>query len=235
MNFIKDVFEGRQEQDYIHQKFVRYGRGDFEGPIIEINRSGDKIKVNASYDYVNILVCIIANNLEDNVNVKGDIISREDFNGVIEKLEFPFKNYSKKKKQFHAKINSNVETKKLRKLCSELKNANLLLDLSSENCKLKTKKRLPKPGSSLDEKFCSMTVLEEIDNCMLDEIVFGLNIKNFDAIRIRHRYIIDELRVPEEYSNNPSLARINAKRIGKILRFVEVDGKRWEMEHSLNV
>ena len=235
MNFIKDIFEDRQEQEYIHQKFVRYGRGEFEGAVIEITKSGDKIKVNASYDYVNILLCIIGNNLEGYVNVKGDIISREDFREIIEKIEFPFKNYSKKKKQFRAKINSNVETKKLRELCSGLKNANLLLDLSSENCKLKTKKRLPKPGSSLNEKFCSANLSEDITKDLLDEIVFDLNIENFSNIKIRHRYIIDEFHIPEGYKNNPGLARINAKRIGKILRFIEVDGNKTEMEHSLNV
>ena len=54
--------------------------------------------------------------------------------------------------------------------------------------------------------------------------------KDFSKAKVKHTFIIEELVVPKEYANDPALARVKAKRKGKIKRFVEVDGNSYEQE-----
>jgi len=54
--------------------------------------------------------------------------------------------------------------------------------------------------------------------------------KDFSKAKIKHTLIIEELVIPKEYMNNPALARVNAKRKGKIKRIIDLDGKTFEKE-----
>ncbi|HEX54696.1 MAG: hypothetical protein DRO94_02430 [Candidatus Altiarchaeales archaeon] len=235
MNFLKEIFMGNQNQDYIHDRFVRYGRGKFSGPKIRIKKNMH-IRLEGTYEYVNIIGELIAKNSRNsgNFSVRGEIISKYDFRDFINDIAL---RYHKKRELFHARINSTIESEKLMEIYSKLKHAYILLDLTSDDKKLrlKTKKKLPKPGT-IDEKFFSAILPPSLMGVVEDEII--LMDSNLDSnpgnVTITHQYLIEDLIIPDKYVNNPKLARINARRVGKIVREVEINGKKFKSEYELN-
>lgn len=231
MNFIKEIFRGNPEQDYIHQKFIRYGRGEFQGPVISLKKSNKDIKVNGTVDYANILSELILNNSNENIKVSGNILS---------KMEIKSKLISKTKKKrgfFNSELKGDFVPDELLKLYEEFKDAYFLLDLYSgdREFKLKTKKKLPKPGSGIDDKFLTAVFDISFLNMVMNEICFDSENKNFKEMKITHTYLINELVVPEEYKNDAVKARIFAKRKGFVKRIISVDGSVSEFEKEFEI
>ena len=237
MHFIREIFRGNQDREYIHRKFVRYGRGRFEGPVIRIRNSGNQLKVNASEDYVNILGEILTKNSTQSFNVSGNIISRDNIEGLLSELGIPIEKATGKKGLFTLNLKGTIPAENLSRLYSELKGSHIFLDLTSsdKNSRLKTKKRLPRLGSEPDQNFCSAIFDSSLTDAIMNEICFDIDVKDFEEIKISHRYIIKELLIPEEYRDNLALARIYSKRKGIIKRFVEIDGRKTEIEHEFIV
>ncbi|RLI93262.1 MAG: hypothetical protein DRO89_00405 [Candidatus Altiarchaeales archaeon] len=237
MHFIREIFRGNQDREYIHRKFVRYGRGEFEGPVIRIRNSGNRLKINASDDYVNILGEILAKNSSKALNVSGNIISRDNIESLLSELGIPIEKATGKKGLFTLNLKGTIPAENLSRLYSELKGSHIFLDLTSsdKNSHLKTKKRLPRLGSEPDQNFCSAIFDTSLTDAIMNEICFDIDVKDFEEIKISHRYIIKELLIPEEYRENLALARIYSKRKGIIKRFVEIDGRKTEIEHEFIV
>lgn len=228
MNFIKEIFRGDPGQDYIHQKFIRYGRGEFAGPLIHLKKS-NKIKVNGSGEYVTILGELILKNSGGDVKVSGSIFSREEI-----KSEVIF-NSKKKKGFFSSELKGVYAVDELLPLYEGFIGGYFLLDLESAGFKLKTKKKPPKPGSKMDGKFFTATLDNSLLNAVMDEICFDSGNKDFREIEISHTYRITELVVPEEYRNDAIKARLLAKRKGSVKRGVSVDGSVHESVKGLLV
>lgn len=226
MNFIKEIFQGDSGQDYIHQKFTRYGRGEFQGPVIYLKRNS-RIKVNGSVDYVNILGELILKNSGGEVEVSGNILSRKEI-----KSELILKS-RKKQGFFNSELKGDFPLSELLRLYEESREACFLLDLKSQVFKLKTKKKPPKPGSKTDDKFFTAVLDNTLLNRVMDEICFDSENKSFREIKISHTYRINELIVPEECRNDTAKARILAKRKGSIKRIVSVDDSIYETEKEL--
>jgi len=231
MNFIKEIFQGDQEQDYIHQKFIRYGRGEFHGPVISLKKSNKDIKVNGTADYVNILSELILRNSDGNIKVSGNIFSKREIKSkLISKTK-------KKRGLFNSELKGDFVSDELLKLYEEFKDAYFFLDLYSEGgrFKLKTKKKLPKPGSEIDDKFFTAVFDISFLNTVMNEICFDSENKNFKEMKITHTYLINELVIPEEYKNDAVKARIFAKRKGVVKRIVDVDGYASEFKKEFEI
>ena len=232
MHVIKEIFSN-SVSDWVHQIFVRYGKGTFEGPVLNIKRGKD-IKAKGSVDYCNILGKIISSGINADIEISGKIIAKKDFssdiNGILE-----LKNVSKKRGLFNAEVEGILPSDKLKKLYDKIPDAYLLIDISAEKCKLKSKKSVPKPGSKIDSDFCSaafdMSALDDIMN----ELLFDLKNKDFTEVNVSHTYMINELVAPEEVKKDPTRFRIEAKRKGTIKRILEVDGQKTERGHELLV
>jgi len=233
MDFIREIFEGNPDQDWIHNKFVKYGKGEFPGPYISIKKSRSLLKISSSADYVNILGMLIVETSTGNLKVDGSILSREEINSYLETLGLEIGKSGKKKGIFTYKVKGDVDSRALAELYSKVRDGILLLNLDSGNkVGLKVKKKLPKPGSKLNEKFCTGVI--GLNDRILDEICFGIDAKDFKEIEISHRYRIDEVIIPEDCKDF-SLARILAKRKGSVRRTVKVDGAVHEAEKELFV
>jgi len=237
MHFIREIFQGNQEQEYIHRKFVKYSRGEFEGPVIRIRNSRNLLKINASDEYVNVLGKILTKNSSQTFNVSGNIISRDNIENFLQELGIPIEKSTRKKGLFTLNLKGSIPAEDLSRLYSELKGSYIFLDLTSSdnNSNLKTKKKSPKPGSKPDQNFCSAVLDSSLTDAIMDEVCFDIDVKNFEEIKISHRYIIKELLIPEEYKENLALARIYAKRRGIIERLVEINGKKTEIQHEFVV
>ncbi len=232
MNFIKELFEGDSEQDWIHQRFIRYGKGEFSGPYISIKKVGDFLKIRSSADYINILGMLLVETFSGILKVEGSILSREKIDTYIETISLGIVKAGREKGIFSYRVKGEVNSNALAELYSKLKGGVLLLNLSGSKVGLNVKKRLPKPGSTRDEKFCTCTL--EQDNRILNELCFDVDVKEFKEIEISHTYRIDEIIVPED-CRDISLARVLAKRKGSVRRSVRIDGSLHETERELFV
>ena len=235
MNYLREIFSGNYEKDYIHKRFIRYGRGNFLGPYLRIVK-GKTINVTASYGFENILAyCLIkylsSLNEDISADISGNIYSSED---ITPELSFIDLNFDMKKKQrinIYKLSRETLSSEKIQKLLElfndndKIKKASLLLSIDSTKGKLKTKKSIPKPQAGLDKEFSKLSIPRDAENTLLDELVFSKKIEKLpDSIEIQYYYTFTKLIVPEEYVGNFSLARIHAKRAGTISREIRADG-----------
>ena len=56
-----------------------------------------------------------------------------------------------------------------------------------------------------------------------------------EILKIKHILNITEIVIPEEFKNDPAKARIEAKRKGKIIRFLDIDEKEEQKEVDFEV
>ncbi|RLJ01998.1 MAG: hypothetical protein DRP08_04955 [Candidatus Aenigmatarchaeota archaeon] len=224
MNFIKQIFEGRAD-DSLHYKFVRYGRGEFERLFFTIKK-GKNLKIKTSWDFAADLFGLIAENTKEPLQVSGKIIANRD---ISEELPCPAE-VSKRGKLYTAEINAELTPEELMEIYRKFQKNYILLNVKGSEFKLSVGKSLPKPGKAIKEDFCKATLPIEL----LDEFAFDFD-KDFKEAKIVHIIKIDELIIPPELRNDPAKARLEAKRKGKIIRKITVDGKTVTHEKKLEL
>lgn len=63
----------------VHNRFVRYSKGEFDGPVLKATKKGKSITIKASLDYENILGFLVASSMRSNTNdLEGNITAFED-------------------------------------------------------------------------------------------------------------------------------------------------------------
>ncbi len=218
MNFIKQLFETGNGKPY-HHKFIRFGKGEFEKLFFTITKTKKNIKVKSSFDFANDFVQLIADNVNESIDVKGKIIAAEDFESKLDGL-VDIKAYSKRGKLYTAEIEATLNPAQLKQLYEMFRKSFLLLNINSKDFKLKTGKSIPKPGGQLKPDFCSAT----LPLSMLDEFAWDVD-KNFNKLEIKHIINVNEIIIPQDCVNDPARARIEAIRKGKIIRVLNIDGR----------
>ncbi|MFH0861207.1 MAG: hypothetical protein V1921_08390 [Candidatus Altiarchaeota archaeon] len=229
MNLIKSILEGRSDE-WIHQRFTKYGKGEFKGPSVDVKVSKD-VKLSATVDYVTLLEWVAAKNCSDDLNVNGTIIAKEDLKGKIDAFEVG--RTSNKKGVYTAEVSGTIKAEALREAYDRIPGAYFLLNLTSKGCKIKTKTKLPKPGSGPDTGFCTAT----FDIGALADIkgeIFFDHAGDFREASASHIYIIKELAAPAGVKD-PARIRLEAKRKGRIVRTVKADGVTKVTENEFSV
>lgn len=227
MNFIRQILEGKADAS-IHHKFVRYGRGDYEKLFFELVKS-KKLKVKSSYDFANDFVEIIANHSGEDMEVKGKIIVNRDFENELLDLGIEADKFSKRGKLYTAEIDTTMSPGQLKQVYEMFKENFLLLNINSENYKLKTGNTLPKPGKEPKRDFCKAT----LPLALKEE--FAWDVKDFTKLEIKHLIKIDDIIIPPELRDDPVKARIEAKRKGKFIRILNIDGREERHEVDLEI
>ena len=230
MHFIKQIISGKVD-DWVHQIFTRYGRGDFTGPVFEIE-IGKNIKYKVTEDYVTAFVYACAS-CGGNFNVDGTIFAKDDFRPDIMDLEIEFEDKSKPKKNYYvADINvEEMPAETLQTLVGKIPYALVLLNLKGDNAKLKCKKKPTKPGKDKVLDFCSGTMDLKGLPALKDEVLFDCG--DFTKACGSNKYIIEEVVVPTGVDS--ATARLQAKRKGKLVRTIDLDGVVKESEMELLV
>lgn len=219
MTFIKEIFNG-DISDFSHKMFSRFGKGVFENrALVEIKR-GKKFSVKTSFEYVNDLVKLIIDNCSGDVKVTGSIVGKD----LSKELDLEAE-HKKKMGICKAELKSVVLSKeKLQKLYDDYGDNYLLLNLDGGNCYLKCKQNLPKPGQNkLDDCFCRAGFEKDLSSEFLWEK------KDFKKGVVGHNFVIEGFVIPNEYKDDSAKARLFAKRKGKIIRMIDVDGKKDEI------
>lgn len=225
MNFIKQIVNG-QVDEATHKKMARYGKGEYERGLLLIKKGKKDLKIKASWDWANDLFGLIAEKIKKDTEVKGKIIAARDFESELG-IEASF---SKWGKLYTAEITTILSPEQMKSIYEKFGGDFLLLNVKSDNLKLSVKNKIPKPGGKIKENFCSATL--PLDT--LDEFAFDFD-QNFSEANIVNKFVITEIIIPKEYENDFAMARAMAKRKGKLVRIITVDGKNLEKEYSMEV
>lgn len=221
MHYIKQVMSGKVE-DWVHDRFVRYGRGEFAGPVLTVSKKAGGVKVSCSWDYVTAFAGILAETGGE-VRFNGSVFAKRDISDVITDF-FTVSKEKKKRGVYSADITGELDADAFKGLLVMIPDATFLVDASSGKNKVKSKKKLPKPGGKQDEKFASANFEEGLINALRDEFLFDVK-GEFTEASVFHRYIIEGIIPPEGVTDSARI-RLEAKRKGKLERTVIVDGRK---------
>lgn len=215
--FIKKIFQDKVDNS-VHKQFVRFGKGTYNSrAIVNVTKQADKIKISSTFELANDFVEFISE-IATKFSVSGIILSKEPIQGI--QLDWI-------KKQ--GLLTCNVEKELFALELKELANKSYaaLLDCNAPGISLKIKKKLPKPGKSgetkVNDKFCILELDKKFWPQFHKEFLFDLP-SEFKKARIEHTYIIKEIILPKDEKDFEKM-RLMAKRKGKILRKIIIDGK----------
>lgn len=224
MNFIKKIFQDKTDRA-VHSQFVRFGKGEYRRRAIISLWKTKNIKIKSSFEFVNDFVLFVTN-LDDS----GKVV----FNGNIRSKE-PIESLSggvKKQEKWIYNVN-NLPSSKVKEIVD--KAYYLLLNADGPGIKLRIKTKLPKPGKSeekIDDKFCQLELDEKYYNTVKED--FFWDIPDCKKASIEHCFIIEEIISPKEEKDYAKIREF-AKRKGKIVRIVNIDGKEIKTEKGFEV
>ena len=215
-SFLKNVLTNKGNE-YTHRYFVRFGKGQYNRRfLISLDRGASKIKIRASFELANDIVNFV-NEINKNLKFSGKILIKDKVSGLEGKKKAGFFVYEISE--------SSIE---------QFENAYYyLLDVNHSEIILKIKKSLPKPGKAekkIDDKFCAL----DLDLKYLPQVkeTFFWDVPDCKKAKIEHDVIIKEIEFPKN-EKDPVKVRELAKRIGKIVRRINFDGKDTAKEYAI--
>ncbi|MEK6914166.1 MAG: hypothetical protein AABW83_00795 [Nanoarchaeota archaeon] len=225
--FINKIFDNEND-NLVHIQFSKFSRGEFKNKAMISCKSLPKriYKINTTSEYANEFVRFLAEKLNKNsTNVNGIIVSTRDLTG---ELDFQDKKQFMGIKQYI--INKNMTGLDIINLCDKFPNAFFGLNFSVNNTELNIKQKAPKSSkpstkgeSEQKVDFCK---LKTDDKELINNLIF--DIKDFKKIEINHTFLIKEIIIDDklkgETGNDYALIKEKAKRKGKIIRKIKIDG-----------
>jgi len=230
MNFIKKLFQN-QTDEKVHNQFTRYGQGTFENKaLIDIAVQSKKIKIKTSPEFANELVEFLANSIQDKTSVKGIVFSTRNLSNETTIKFQEIKNAMGVKKHI---VDGDLSKEEILELTEKFPHASINLSFATDEGDLKIKEKAPKSGKSSGKEdetpkadYC---IFSTEDKAILEDFVFDIK-EPFKKAFIKHTFIIQDIKIPEEYKNDFAMARLKATRKGKIIRTLNVDGKEYTKE-----
>jgi hypothetical protein len=246
MHFMTKLLRGISDEA-VHRVFVRYGRGDYEGPAVEITVSGaGKVGVKSTYEYQDLVAaCFVKLVPGEAVKMQGSILSLEPLDDAVRKLGVAASPFLKKRAMllFESKISGDYTKAQATSLYDQVgETAYILCALGGvPGWSHKTKEQLPSPKkeASLEERlrFSStqvpgaMTFLRELLPFLVPDFQDSLP-TSFSSLRLATTYLIEALVFPPNREKLSSAElRQQTKRQGKLHRQLVVDGKEYLGEH----
>ncbi|MEK6817455.1 MAG: hypothetical protein AABX80_01510 [Nanoarchaeota archaeon] len=229
MNFIKKIFDNKIDNS-VRLQFQKFSRGEFRNrALIEAKKSKSGYKIKTSAEFSNELVKTMAEKLGGRkTNVTGAIISTSDLKNEIKFKEI--KQFQGVKKYL---MDNEMSGKEILELLEKFPKTFFALSFSVGEDVLKIKAKAPKsgkPGKENEEikvDFCSLKTSDaEIGK------TFVFEKPDFNNALIKHIFLIEKIEIPEELKNSKdfSMVREKSKRVGKIIRIANIDGKEERSE-----
>ncbi len=215
-SFIRKIFE-KEVDEQVHRQFVRFGRGEFKKKAALNLIKSFSIKARGSFEYANDFVSLLA---DFPVKFSGIILSKE---------QIPELGQAKKKSELFV-YDVSCDSEVIRKIKD--KAYIMLLDGEGERLSLKMKKKLPKPGkggeAKVDDKFCQLEADLKYWPKIKEAFFWDLDGKK---AQVTHDFLINEIVLPKGEKDFEKI-RLLARRAGKIVRNLVVDGKESSREES---
>ncbi len=233
-NPIKKVFENKID-DKVHDEFVKFGKGNFEDRYnIEVKKQKDgKFKISTSAEFSNFLIEKCLNKVDEKIRIRGIIISTYD---IEEDIKFPLKDKKKYMGMIKYVIDTETSKNKLQELIEKNPRVFYGLSFSSPNFDLKIKEKSPrsaKPGKKKGKKKTGFCKLKTRDKELVKDLLF--DISSFNEVSISHDIIVNNIKYPENIKElmkekSPKQIREMAKRQGKVIRKIDVGGRKKKKE-----
>jgi len=238
MNLIKNAIESKYDE-LAHKQFRRFSKGTFEKrAMLNIKKSKNVYSIKTTFEYLDCILLYAGEHFKGDVEVSGTITGSSDLLLKAKKYNLDGEPRSamgaKKLQLFPAKISFS----ELKEMLYDFKDEFLLLSLKSSDLELISKENLPKHGKSKGEDsekpdkidFCK---LKTTDAGLVKELLFDVN-DIFKQAIVEHTFIIEDFEIPKEYENDATKARLMARRKGKIIRKLAIDGKLQEKTYSFS-
>ncbi len=227
MNFVKKLVE-KKIDDKVHKQFIRFGKGEYHGRFLLSLRKAKMIKTKTSFEFANDLVLLVSG--FGNCMVSGIALSKNNISDVMSKNNIEGNSETKKGGLYYENDipNQKMTGEQLRIL--EENSYFSLLDVEGEGFKLKIKKKLPKPGKSedkIDDKFCQLEADEKFYSKLKEDLFW--DVPDAKKISVKHSVIVSGIISPEGEKDFAKIREI-AKRKGKIIRIIDIDGKEIKKE-----
>tara|TARA_Y100000034_G_scaffold20758_2_gene23836 strand:- start:19716 stop:20405 length:690 start_codon:yes stop_codon:yes gene_type:complete len=229
MNHIKNIYN-KKTDEWVHNKFIRYSLGEFTKELFTIKVGGKNIQIKAGFEYLDCMFDLFSKLIKQNVKLNGVVVSKQDITSDLEQAGAEIKKKTGKKHTITAELDAN----KFKQFVEKFNKYPLLLKLRSGDYVLNVKKSVPKPGKVL-EKFLTAKFPKTDFDILVKEFLFDTKTDKFKNAEIKHTYVIDKIKVPKQYENNPAMARLKAVRIGKIIREITIDEKTTKSEIKMEV
>lgn len=249
MHFTSKLALGKADET-VHRRLVKYSKGEFEGPAIEVSVKGKTIAVNGGPEYEDLIGSILVNHAPDQLEfrVSGGMKCTVDESEVLGNAGLGIKTSRKKgKSTYEAKFSDNlIAAKTLRDIYSKLVTTCLLFltvkpASGGKEWSMTTKKDYPRPSPKGEPKgsgtdFCKaiLPASDKLAEDVLSEVVpdFRGEIKGpFKQLKVENLYKISEVVLPE---GNERLGfteiRLKAKKKGVLVRKATVDGRELTKE-----
>jgi hypothetical protein len=234
-NFIHKISLNEIDES-IHQKFIRFSLGEFVRESILIKKTAKALQVQTGAEYAVDLMLMCTELLADeNPTLTGDGVitsSKKNLNSEIEAAGFNVKASRGKKYT----VTFELTAKEFKEALEKMTDYFVLVKFTVPDVMLKMKMSLPKPGS-ISEKFATLKVdnkyAEAVAKNFLFDIAEGFDVTKFKSAEVKQTFFIEDVEIPKEYQDDFALARLHAKKKGKIKRTVIVDGeekKSYEIE-----
>jgi len=232
--FIKKIWSGNSEGDLVHSQFIKFSKGEFKDrAMIRAKNSSGEYTIATTSEYAKEVIMHVAEKLgEKAVLVTGAIISTFDLEGEFD--------YSERKMAMGVKkymINREMAGNEIIALCNKVEKAFFALSFSTEETDLQIQAKSPKSSkgaSSAGKKDAKAKInfikIKTKDKSLVESLIFDEEVKNFSKIEIKHDFIIDKIMTPETEEKDFAKIREMAKRQGKIIRNIDVDGKAIKKE-----
>jgi hypothetical protein len=232
--FIKKIFDGKNDK-YVHLQFQKFSRGEFGcRAMVKVKETSGKLTIATTAEYARELARALGEKLgSGKTHVTGALISALDLEG--------FK-YEERKMAMGVRkymINREMTGDEIVNLCDNVIRAFIGLSFKVGDDELKIKDKSPKSakGASSAPKedaelkidFCK---LKTTDRKLVEGLVFDPEAKGAKKIEIHHDFIISDIVVPAELKNEKDFAKVRegALRKGKIIRHLDIDGKKTKKE-----
>lgn len=231
MHYIKDIFEDTPTQ-HSHDKFIRYSKGVFVGPLINIKFTKTNVKISASFHFVDELLVLATKVLGNkDIFVKGSIVWNEDLSPKLATFGIKYSKVSKSRGIYKYQLENEVRFKDF---IDSMRNYNILLTMKTDEVSVSTKSSFPKPNKEFGADFCKAIFPKSMAKEILAEFCFDVKEKAPKDVRITHTLEVNDIILPKD-APNFEVARREAKRVGLIKREVTVDGKQTLTEKEFSV
>lgn len=229
---MKKVFEGRADE-FAHLQFQKFSRGEFKNKAGVLARKiKGRYSISTTPEYSNELVRMFAEKLgEKKIRVSGPIISTRNLKDIPEfkqiLAEANVKQFMGVKQFMIDKELSGNEITSMMNL-SPLSHFGFSMKIGEEELKIKPKApKSAKPSTKGEETpkvdFCKLLTC---DKEIIRSVLFDVP-ENFKKAEITHNFVITDIILPKGEEDFAKM-REKAKRKGKIIRKLDIDGKKQE-------
>ncbi len=253
MDWVAKIINGAADE-FAHAKLVKYGIGTHPGPRVRLTVSRSRITFKADLDLEKVFLRTYASTAPEGLHkVSGQVITYTDRTEEFKALPVPLyfsRSKGKGAPVFKAKVKELVQLSDLKALL-DLDGATTFFLLSvspsdgTKPWKVATKTSFPKrgaPDSGGEEKKKDPTFTKgalantpEVMQLLLSELLPDMRdsvTEKTKKVAIDHEIVIEDIEVPNDPSLSFSEKRRLAKKRGRLVRRITVDGDERVLEQE---